>query len=278
MFQQVLRWRDERWRDARLSTVHAKGSPMFISESRELAVLDQASQILEEARSLEDVKVIRDKAEAARTFIRAARLGLDLQNRAAELKLRAERKAGQFLASLKLRGGRRSKGHAVTLKLEDLGISRQQSKRWQAVASVSERRFLDYLQEANQQGREVTSAGLLRLARKSADLSELCRRACGVASRPASTKEVERSDFASCDIIDELKNHCHLLSDVLRPMYQDGMLEFKPAERRIVGRLLDEMRDLIWQLNRDRWRNADTHRSRINWLATAHPAARFSDA
>jgi hypothetical protein len=89
----------------------------------ELAALDQASRLLAEAQSLDEVRSIRDKAEAFRTYAKAAQLGLDMQNRAAELKLRAERKAGSFLASLRLRGGdRRSKGHRVTLKLEELGI------------------------------------------------------------------------------------------------------------------------------------------------------------
>src|SRR4051812_14843110 len=110
-----------------------------------LAVLDQVSQLLEEAKSLEEIKEIRDKAEAARSYARAAKLGLELQNRAAELRLRAERKAGQFLRSMKLRGGdRRSKLHRPTLKLDALGISRQQSMRWQRVASISEEDFCSY--------------------------------------------------------------------------------------------------------------------------------------
>jgi hypothetical protein len=87
-------------------------------------VLDQATRILADAKSLDDIKSIRDKAEAARTYIKAARLGLELQNRAAEVKLRAERKAGQFLKSLKLRGGdRKSKRQHASLKVAELDYS-----------------------------------------------------------------------------------------------------------------------------------------------------------
>src|SRR3954453_20769306 len=114
----------------------------MIVRSRELAILNQASRMLDEAKSLEKIKSIRDKAEAARNYVKAAKLGLDLQNCAAEIKLRAERKAGGLLRSLRLRGGdRKSKWHADPLKSADLGVSRNQSKRWQHIASVSNGEF-----------------------------------------------------------------------------------------------------------------------------------------
>ena len=62
--------------------------------------LSTARQALIEARSLDDILQIRDIAEAARTYARAAKLGLDSQNEAAEIKLRAERKAGEILKQL----------------------------------------------------------------------------------------------------------------------------------------------------------------------------------
>ena len=141
----------------------------MIATSRELAVLNQASRMLDEAKSLEEIKSIRDKAEAARNYVKAAKLGLELQNCAAEVKLRAERKAGGLLRSLRLRGGdRKSKRHAAPLKLDDLGISRDQSKRWQYIASVSDAEFVQYLKSMVDQGREITSAGLLRTTAKGA--------------------------------------------------------------------------------------------------------------
>ncbi len=75
------------------------------SETRELAILDQASQMLAKASSLKAIKTVRDTAEAARAFAKAAQLGLELQNKATEIKLRAERKAGTVLSKLELRGG-----------------------------------------------------------------------------------------------------------------------------------------------------------------------------
>jgi hypothetical protein len=95
---------------------------MVVKQSRELAVLDNALRMLERARSLDEIKEVRDKAETARAHAKRAKWGLQFQNLAAEIKLRAERNAGNFLASLKLRGGdRRSKLHHVTVKIGGFG-------------------------------------------------------------------------------------------------------------------------------------------------------------
>jgi len=214
---------------------------------RELAMLDKASRMLADAKSLDEIKTVRDKAEAARTYVKAARLGLELQNRAAEVKLRAERKAGEFLKSLKLRGGdRRSKRHDAPLKLEDLGISRDQSKRWQYVASVTEAEFLDYLKVMNDQKREITSAGLLRLARgkKPGKMSQ------GRSRNSRFTNSTRVATGSPAELVIELMNHWELLGNVLRPVYEQGSLELKNAERRVVGRLIGEMGELLSELQR----------------------------
>jgi len=55
-----------------------------------------------------------------------------LQNQAAELKLRAERKAGGLLADMDLNKGTAAPGRSNTMlpRLEDLGITKIQSSRW----------------------------------------------------------------------------------------------------------------------------------------------------
>ena len=65
-----------------------------------LAKLDKATHMLAEAKTLDEIKNIMDVAEAARTYARAAKLGLQAYNHAAESKVRAERKAGEFLKRL----------------------------------------------------------------------------------------------------------------------------------------------------------------------------------
>ena len=51
-----------------------------------LANLSAATQALAAASTLEEVKQIHDMAQAAQTYARAAKLGLEAQNHAAEIK------------------------------------------------------------------------------------------------------------------------------------------------------------------------------------------------
>ena len=109
--------------------------------STSLAAISKARQQLAEARTLDDVLEIRDKAEAIRVYVRSAEEGLEAQNHAAEIKLRAERKAGELLAEMdKNKGGEQEKKKAsnknmgqttgdimslVVPKLEDIGVTKK---------------------------------------------------------------------------------------------------------------------------------------------------------
>lgn len=134
--------------------------------SRQLAALEHAQRVLAEVSTFEDIKDIRDKAEAVRRYAASAELGLALQNKAAELKLRAERRAGQLLARLNLSGGdRRSSSSESQLSLDDLGINKHQSSRWQREAAVPNEAFEQLLRETSEAECELTTAALLRIAR-----------------------------------------------------------------------------------------------------------------
>src|ERR1700704_1282765 len=98
---------------------------------RQLQRLDEIARTLAKSTNLKEIKDLRDKAAAARHYAQSAALGLKIQNQAAELKLRAERRAGQLLSEMAPHGGdRKSSCHDGNLKLADLGINSQQSARW----------------------------------------------------------------------------------------------------------------------------------------------------
>ncbi len=98
-----------------------------------LVKLEGAVRMLAEAGTLEEVKHVHDLAQAAAEYARAARLGLEAQNSAAEIKLRAERKAGEMLAGLERQPGRRSditlstigQGSEYATVLEETDTTRQ---------------------------------------------------------------------------------------------------------------------------------------------------------
>ena len=163
----------------------------IISPSNAMIALAGLRSKLDHCPDLEQIHDLRDRAETIRHYAKAVAMGLEVQNEAAEVKLRCERQAGEILTELHFQGGdhkSNNRDHRVTL--EDLGISGSQSSRWQRESSVPEEDYLRYVKQANEESRELTSRGLLRLARLHAE----------TAKRPTNNKD----PFGR--IIDGLKN------------------------------------------------------------------------
>lgn len=131
--------------------------------------LDRATQMLAEAKTLEDVKKIRDIAEAARVYARAAKLGLEAYNHAAEVKVRAERKAGEMLGQLERNKGGRPNNSLQDVNsyseykevLDDNGINYVTSHRWQQLADMPELVFEQHIEELRGE-RPITTNGILK--------------------------------------------------------------------------------------------------------------------
>jgi hypothetical protein len=217
---------------------------------------------LAEARSFDQIKEIRDKAEAVRKYAQSASLGLNIQNRAAEVKLRAERQAGKLLSQMMLRGGdRRSKNQHERLKLGDLGISRNQSTRWQMQARVPENVFCEHIRETCESGKELTSARLMRLVKHWKEATHSDGRMDGKNGNGAEhngkrhslkSRTVDAGARANPveEIVSELTNHHRLLDNVLRPVYTGEATTLAAAERRVLRYLLLECQQLLTRLDK----------------------------
>ena len=135
--------------------------------------LEVVCRMLADCTAVDDAKLLADHAAAMHAYARRARLSREAANYAAEVKLRAERRAGQLLPSAIQRGGN-AKAHDVTLG--DLGIGRMQSQRWQQLATIPDPVFEDYLARYRRGQGELASKGLYDLARQykpaTADKSE----------------------------------------------------------------------------------------------------------
>lgn len=144
---------------------------------------DTARRALAEARAVDEVKDIRDKAEAMAAYARQAR-DQDLIAWATEIKIRAERKCGEMLKEGAKNGDRATAGKNQGARssqpatnsqptLSDIGISRDQSSRWQKLADMPEEHFETAVATAKEHAGQVTTAHMLRVAdelRKNAEL------------------------------------------------------------------------------------------------------------
>ena len=135
--------------------------------SKALVKYDAARRALAAAQSVDEVKDIRDKAEAMRAYARQAG-DKELLWWATEIKLRAERKGGALLAEMDraVPGDNQWSSHDVTT-LNDLGVTKKQSARWQEEASISDEEFEEWL-DSHKGDKVPTSSGLRNLAKRQA--------------------------------------------------------------------------------------------------------------
>jgi len=139
----------------------------------DLIPFSEIKKALQQSTSIHEVKNIRDKAESLRTYLKQANEGLEMQNRCAEIKVRAERRAGEILNSSVKNPGTRLGGNIVLPPhpdiptLDELGISKIQSSRYQLIASIPQDLFELHISEImSLADKELTSAEFLRIAKQ----------------------------------------------------------------------------------------------------------------
>jgi len=120
---------------------------------------------IQECHKVDEIKLIRDKAEVYRYAMIQAKESPEYIKMAEEIKLRAERKAGELLKEMpKQKPGeyQRLQATTVALTLKEQGITKGQSSNWQRIANIPEDIFENYIQAS----REITTSGAVRMAKK----------------------------------------------------------------------------------------------------------------
>jgi len=122
-----------------------------------------------ECHSVDEITLIRNKAEAYRYALKQAKESPEVIRKAEEIKLRAERRAGELLKETpKAKGGQpyQSTGNKVqpveTSTLEEIGITKNQSSKWQKIASIPEEKFENFLSVQ----KELSTSGIIKEIRK----------------------------------------------------------------------------------------------------------------
>jgi hypothetical protein len=137
--------------------------------STALTGLNEVRRFLSSTDNSNEVRQLKDKAEAARQYAKR-QLSLEAQNDATETKLRCERWLGAWLKRIPDRERGRCERDATTGQVRGAtrtlpdDITASKSSRWRQAAALPEAEFESWLTRVREDGGELTSAELLRVA------------------------------------------------------------------------------------------------------------------
>lgn len=142
-----------------------------MTQAAQLVRYEQARTALAECYRVDEVKDIRDKAEAMAAYARQAK-DSELIQYATEIKVRAERRCGELLATVDRSPGARTDAtsskpetrYQETLRENDLHPAT--ADRYQQLAAMPDEHFETAVATAKATAGEVTTAFMLREAKK----------------------------------------------------------------------------------------------------------------
>ena len=151
----------------------------------ELTLYNHAKTALEAARTVDEVKDVRDKALALQYYAKQAN-DREMINNATEIRYRAERRAGQMLKEMREAGQRHGRGKSrdpELTQLKDLGVTKSQSHEWQRLSEIAQKDFDKRIAEAQASdswmigwfAEDKTAAKKRRRAQHEADLGTQIR-------------------------------------------------------------------------------------------------------
>ena len=128
----------------------------------ELILWDKMKTAVSDCYSVDEIAKLRNQAEAYRYALRQAKESPEVIRKAEEIKLRAERRAGELLKETPKNKGQILRGNSLEPReniqtLKEIGITKDQSSKWQKIADIPEDKFEDYLSVQ----KEISTASIL---------------------------------------------------------------------------------------------------------------------
>ena len=143
-----------------------------------LTLRDNAKADLMQIKSIEEGVTYLNKLESVAIWVMKEKKDAELSNLVAEQKLRTQRilgeliKSGQEKGEIRTQADNQRASSAVAeapAKIEEIGLTHKQSSAFQAIASIPEEAFEEFIAEkkeaVNTAVKELTTAGAVRLAK-----------------------------------------------------------------------------------------------------------------
>ena len=144
-------------------------------QQQALILREQAANQLMQIQSIEQGTEYLSKVKGIEAWAKAEKQDAQMMTLIAEQKLRTQRILGNLIKQGQEAGEIQGKGQPKKemlqpVTLNDLGINRQQSKRYQDIASIPEPAFNEFIEqkkaEVQEKAAELTTAGMLRFKKE----------------------------------------------------------------------------------------------------------------
>lgn len=166
-----------------------------------LTLRDNAKADLMQIRSIEDGVSYLNKLESVAVWVMKEKKDAELSNLVAEQKLRTQRILGELIKQGQNNGTIASQGDRISnvpagniSTIEDVGLTRKQSSNFQAIASIPEETFEEFIAEkkeaVNNAVAELTTTGAVKLAKSLKDKKEDLARATDINTRLDTEREL----------------------------------------------------------------------------------------
>ena len=138
----------------------------------ELIKLNKARQALMEAKTLQEIREIKDIAKAVKAYAQAKKLGVEMVNDATEIELRAEREMGKLIQQKQEEGELATQKDGALFRdllperkeiktFSDIGITYKESSNAKKLASIPEEKFEQKISELKSEKKPLTKTGFL---------------------------------------------------------------------------------------------------------------------
>ena len=184
-------------------------------KDRSIALISKARDMLGAAHTPMDAKAVKDAGEAAIKLAKSRRdVGVEAIIEAQEIVRRAERMIGEILrGATGGKGGDRKSKSSDRVSLDQIGINKKESSRFQRIAAIPPKDFEGWIQDSRMAGEELTQAAALRMAVKHQSNERTAKRRGEIKARAAAAAEIEKDrpmyDILNMDVIDGLDSVRH---------------------------------------------------------------------
>ena len=133
----------------------------------ELIKWDEIQQAISIVENWDEIKIIETKLKAFQAIALQEKMAMPVKNKVARYLIDIEAKKGEWLkGNIKKGGDRKSKSHDGTLKLEDFGISKNESSRSQKLAETPKEKRDEILNEIESENKEISKSELTKRLKK----------------------------------------------------------------------------------------------------------------